>query len=327
MNYQYIVTHPGSAHRDEFLSVCIALATEGAMPVVRREPTEAELNDPTVLVLDVGERHEPALGNFDHHQLPRDHEPECALTLYCRACFLHEVLSLRKWYNITALIDSKGPYEAANVLGLPRFPFELSSPIEAVLLERFEIMDALPADDNSLWRLMQGIGASMIGYAKRAKVAYDEALASVKVCTINGMQVLLWESEIPEQAQAVRDDHYPEAAISLSHDNRGKGWALYRYGDHPNIDFSVLEGHEAVFFAHKAGFIAKTHKRLDLADLEALCIQAMRPCRWQITEWDDDTAVVETWHKGNDVYLRYEDGVCHKLTRKEFENLRPAPVE
>ena len=59
-NVNKIVTHAGHAHRDDFLSVCFTLALCAEYnnePVVeRRNPTEEELNDADVVVLDVGEK-------------------------------------------------------------------------------------------------------------------------------------------------------------------------------------------------------------------------------------------------------------------------------
>ena len=42
--YSSIVTHPGGAHKDEFLACCVLLA-EHAVPLFRREPSEADLAD------------------------------------------------------------------------------------------------------------------------------------------------------------------------------------------------------------------------------------------------------------------------------------------
>ena len=69
-----IVTHPGGAHKDEFLA-CSVLLAQTPSSILRREPTEEDLSDPQVLVVDVGGRLEPELGNFDHHQFPRDADP------------------------------------------------------------------------------------------------------------------------------------------------------------------------------------------------------------------------------------------------------------
>ena len=51
---------------------------------------------------------------------------------------------------------------------------------------------------------------------------------------------------------------HEEIAVSISKDDRGDGWTLYRYDDDPRVDFSVLAGHPDIVFAHKGGFIAKT---------------------------------------------------------------------
>lgn len=275
---KYIVTHPKPAHRDDLMSVCSALFIEGAVPVLRREPTEEELNDPEVLVLDVGGRHEPELNNFDHHQLPREHEPECALSLYYKARGLHEVMALRKWYRTTVLIDSKGPYEAARVLGLNRFPFELSSPVEAAILERFENAEVISGEMDLAGLAL--IGQSCIEYAKRAKSEFDEAASSVTVLDVKGVQALLWHCKTPEQTQAVRDELYPEAGIALSHDERGAGWSLYRFNDCAEVDFSKLEGDPTVLFAHKGGFVAKTHQLVPLALVLKLTERAIVEQYW-----------------------------------------------
>ena len=79
--FSTILTHPGSAHKDEFLACCVLLA-EHPVPIERREPLPNDLADPAVAVVDVGHRHEPALNNFDHHQLAKDHPPTCSLSLF-----------------------------------------------------------------------------------------------------------------------------------------------------------------------------------------------------------------------------------------------------
>ena len=40
-----ILTHPGGAHKDDLLAVCVLAALHGA-PIERREPTEGDLDDP-----------------------------------------------------------------------------------------------------------------------------------------------------------------------------------------------------------------------------------------------------------------------------------------
>ena len=56
-----IITHPGSAHFDEVTAISFILAvhSDTAFRVERREPSEEELADPGIWVVDVGDRYEP----------------------------------------------------------------------------------------------------------------------------------------------------------------------------------------------------------------------------------------------------------------------------
>ena len=66
MSYSLILTHPGGSHKDEFLA-CSVLLADNPVPIIRREPGDDDLADPSIAVVDVGGSHEPGLGNFDHH--------------------------------------------------------------------------------------------------------------------------------------------------------------------------------------------------------------------------------------------------------------------
>jgi hypothetical protein len=41
-------------------------------------------------------------------------------------------------------------------------------------------------------------------------------------------------------------------------DRRGNGYGLSRHNDHPGLDFTRIEKHDDVHFAHARGFVAKT---------------------------------------------------------------------
>lgn len=64
-----VVTHPGVFHADEVCAVSwLRIWVGRQLPVERRPPTEAELADPAVAVVDVGGRFDPSTRCFDHHQ-------------------------------------------------------------------------------------------------------------------------------------------------------------------------------------------------------------------------------------------------------------------
>lgn len=271
---QHIVTHPGQPHRDDFMACSIALSVYGPVPIFRRDPTQEELENPEVLVLDVGEKHEPEKLNFDHHQLPRDHEPECALSLLLRYLDMEQYFTNLKTYHVLVMTDSKGPFYTAQKLELPRFPFELTSPIESALLDAFQDREELRCD-HWLHTALTELGNRHIEYAKTKTEQLDKlrTLIRTQVIESNGkaVQALIVESKEIDGLQDIRDADYPEAGVSICHDDRGNGWTLYRFNDHPDIDFAQVKDDPAVLFAHAGGFIAKTHEMLPISDVMALC--------------------------------------------------------
>ena len=58
-----IITHPGGAHKDDFLA-CSVLLHDNPVSIFRREPTESDLADQSIAVLDVGGEHESVRAEF-----------------------------------------------------------------------------------------------------------------------------------------------------------------------------------------------------------------------------------------------------------------------
>ncbi len=269
-DYHTILTHPGSAHKDELLACAVLLAVCPA-PIVRREPTSADLADPAVCVVDVGLEHEPSSSNFDHHQLPADHTPTCSLSLALKHLGLYEDARLFcDWLETVEWFDCRGANTTAKWLGVDRDVLgKLSSPIELSLLRRFALAERLGPGD-ALWELLRMVGEDMLDYVRglRARIAEIERVAE------------LWELDTPDGALKIvfipRSDPLPEDPSSgLRHyieargwegeivgivtpDRRGSGYGLSRYNDHPKLDFTRILGEPDVRFAHKNGFVAKT---------------------------------------------------------------------
>ena len=155
---QQILTHPGGAHKDEFLACSVLLALH-PVALVRREPVAADLDNPTVAVVDVGHRHEPALANFDHHQLPKNHPPTCSLSLVLQHLGLYEdARQFCDWLEPAEWFDCRGPLVTARWLGIdPEVVNQLNSPIDITLLRRFALVQEL-APGQPLWEMMRMIG-------------------------------------------------------------------------------------------------------------------------------------------------------------------------
>jgi len=155
-----VVVHHGSAHRDDLLSVAVVLSTMGSvLPVYRRDPTQADLNNPHTWVIDCGRQYDPDKKNFDHHQFDRNHAPECALSLLNKSQGFN--LELLPWYDFTVTSDSKGPKVAASsVVGTDADLLPTISPVEGVILKKFSEYDG--EVDYTIAALIKELGDSIL---------------------------------------------------------------------------------------------------------------------------------------------------------------------
>ena len=274
-----IITHAGSAHRDDFLAVCIALSKCGNVPSIeRRDPSPEELDNPEVLVLDVGRRHEPELNNFDHHQLERDAAPACALSLYTE--HLGYDFSVFEWYAFTVLLDSKGPAVVCKEYGIGDLNPTLS-PVENALKSLFE------ADPMDVAIIMARIGSDLCNYHDVVKAQIDEARTTaylIEVEDVVGMSVVkgefednkVYEPVVLNRLRAEAEESTGKTvAFQVTKDDRGAGYTLYRYDDHPRVDFSKLEEMEDITFAHKGGFIAKTSRPMNSDRIRSFILSSL----------------------------------------------------
>lgn len=268
MPIKYTVVHGGAAHRDDYLAVGLALA-HGLVPleapVYRRDPTKEELEDREVLVIDVGDVHDPMKSNFDHHQLPRGAK-DCALSLMARffhdnqlGLTYHELWQNEPWYKFTIILDSLGPVQAAKEIGLPELPELLWSPIEAATIES---MQGYPELQTSTKELMTMVAHRLINSAVEFRRQMAWLQENVRWVPMSDFFILWAECSKPMGFHKVREKSGKDVPVSVNFDDRGPGMCLYRFDDDKRIDFSKLDGHKDVVFAHKGGFIAKTARRM-----------------------------------------------------------------
>lgn len=283
-----VVIHKGQAHRDEFLALGLAIHAElidPETPVYRRDPHPEDLEDSTVLVLDVGREHDPDRNNIDHHQFERGTE-ECALSLLAKREIVlvdgeemtyHELLEDAPWYQATIILDALGPYELAKREGLDNYPLTLQSPIETSILELLEGV----AGDLSVGQELVELAGDIIGKRVDAAVKLRVRLEELSHATFIGVKdsateinALLFDGD-DFGVHAFRDKNNLNFCVSITVDARGEGWSLYRFNDDPRVDFSKLEKDDRVLFAHAGGFIAKTKEKLGRDELKELLAIAM----------------------------------------------------
>jgi Uncharacterised protein family (UPF0160) len=281
-----ILTHPGGAHKDDLLAVCVLIAKHRA-PVVRRIPTDAELDDPGVAIVDIGGSHDPARGNFDHHHFPREHPPTCALSLVLAHLGLYEdALHFCDWLEPAEWFDSRGPNKTAEWLGVPRRAIsQLNSPIDMTLLRRFAASSELRAGE-TLYDYMGLVGEDLLAYLRVVRERLDFVASQAERWSIPASQASSIEAvflprtdplaDEPSNAvkSYVRVEGLGETVAAIVYpDRRGEGYGISRYEDHPGLDFARVEGEPDVHFAHKSGFMCKT-SATDPERLRALIAKA-----------------------------------------------------
>jgi hypothetical protein len=283
-----LITHPGGAHKDELLAICVLIAQTGA-PVFRRDPTPEELADPGVAVVDVGGVHDPATNNFDHHHFPREHAPTCSLSLLLQSQGLYEdALHFCDWLEVAEWFDSRGPGKTAKWLGVPRKAIsQLNSPIDMTLLRRFAQASELSEGD-PLYAFMGMVGQDLLDFLQqvRERIAFaDEHCQrwSIRAGDETIEAVFLPRTEtLPGQPSGTVGSYVraheldSEIAALVYPDSRGGGYGIARYEDHPQLDFSRVSEAEDVHFAHKSGFLCKTSAD-DEERLKALIREAWIP--------------------------------------------------
>lgn len=269
MTMQLIVTHPGGAHKDDFLA-CSLLAHLHGVPIQRRDPTDEDLADSAICVVDVGGAHDPELYNFDHHQFPRDAPPLCALSLVLQSMGLYEdALSFCAWLRPAEWLDTLGPNQAAKLMGIPRTALgALNSPLDMTLLNRFASLSELEPE-SPIYQVMCMVGEDIVNYLRTLRDRLDYLKDHGQYWTIetDGEPI---QALFLEKSDMISDDpsfgiyafiesegKESEIQALVYPDRRGDGYGMTRYDDCQRLNFSQIESHDEVRFAHKKGFVAK----------------------------------------------------------------------
>ena len=280
-----IITHPGGAHKDDFLA-CSVLLHDNPVSIFRREPTDSDLADQSIAVLDVGGEHESVRLNFDHHQFPRDHIPTCALSLVLQYLGIYEdAREFCPWLEVAEWFDCRGPKDTAEWLEMDRETLgKLNSPLDITLLKNFAAQtEHHPGEP--VWEVMRMIGRDLVEFITNLRSRLDMVSQHTKVWNLkkgdSEFKALFLPriDSLPEDASGVLG--YQVKALGLeeevlaiiSPDSRGVGYGMRRFNDDARLDFSELAEETDVHFAHARGFIAKT-SAVEVSRLQTLLVQS-----------------------------------------------------
>ena len=265
-----IITHPGGAHKDDFLA-CSVLLSNHPVSIFRRDPTEQELEDPEVAVVDIGHQHAPDLNNFDHHQLPRDHEPTCALSLVLQKFEIYEdTKEFCSWLETTEWFDCRGPHDTAEWLGVDREAMaKLNSPLDVTMFQAFaKQKEHHPGEP--VWEVMKMMGTDLVQYVTGLRGRINQVAKIEEFWDLGQGEDMFKVAFVPrtepevEEASGglawrIKELGLEEEVVAMVYpDSRGGGYGMRRYDDNLALDFSQLSEQPDVHFTHNRGFIAKT---------------------------------------------------------------------
>ena len=265
-----IITHPGGAHKDDFLA-CSVLLSNHPVSIFRRDPTEQELEDPEVAVVDIGHQHDPELNNFDHHQLPRDHEPTCALSLVLQKFEIYEdTKEFCSWLETTEWFDCRGPHDTAEWLGVDREAMaKLNSPLDVTMFQAFAKQKEHHSGE-PVWEVMKMMGTDLVSYVVNLRSRMNQVAEHEEIWELGDGDQPMKVAFVPRTdppiedasgglAWRVKELGLEEDVVAMVYpDSRGEGYGMRRYNDNPVADFSKLSEEPEVHFTHNRGFIAKT---------------------------------------------------------------------
>ncbi|MEM1221715.1 MAG: MYG1 family protein [Verrucomicrobiota bacterium] len=267
---QSIITHPGGAHKDEFLA-CAVLLSQAPVAIERRNPTEADLDDPTVAIVDIGGQHQPEKNNFDNHQFPREMVPTCALSLVLKHLEIYEdAREFCSWLEVAEWFDCRGPQDTADWLGIdPDTISKLNSPLDITILRRFG-GKTHHAPGEPLWEIMQMIGQDLVDHITNLRARLDFIAQQAEIWTVESgthtFKALFMPrtDPLPEDPSNGLGYHIERLGLEeeifalVYPDSRGSGYGMRRFKDNPRMEFTRLENEADVHFTHNRGFIAKT---------------------------------------------------------------------
>jgi len=257
-----IITHPGSAHLDDFLSICLVIEKYGNIDEInRREPTEEEIKDPSIWKLDVGEKNDPNIRCYDHHQGLRY---DCTLSLLLKEWKLwKKAKRVHEWLSIVVANDAIGPKEVTKILKVSFTALiRLDSFVERTILDLFKREKVIKKED-MLFSLMKSIGQNFFTYIGGYYTSLKEVEKNAEYKKIKGVQIIKCIDNVEHSSMLVRILNEKKrkkwenqrGGIAIYPNKRVPGTiALRRYEDDKRVDFSRISNYDKVVFAHPKGF-------------------------------------------------------------------------
>lgn len=126
--------------------------------------------------------------------------------------------------------------------------------------------------NETMIELMTSFGSELLNTLEQFTSRWTQLSDSITTSLVYGNEVvfslgILGDNDPTFALNAYVADNHPNAIATITHDDRGNGYCLFRLNDSLKIDFSRIESDERILFAHKNGFVAKTHDKLESTEI------------------------------------------------------------
>jgi hypothetical protein len=125
-----------------------------------------------------------------------------------------------------------------------------------------------------MYQQMRFFGKNLIstGYRLKEQIAFWE---NCEQLLIKNKKIIIGYTDDIEGSVQFCETMPDPPVVRINYDGRGEGWSLSTLLDADGVDFSRLQGHNQIKFAHKNGFIAKTKNRIPLEEVLSLVEKAI----------------------------------------------------
>lgn len=250
-----IVTHNSRAHLDDFLACCI-LVYQTRYDIERKSfPTDEDLLDPEIFVVDFGKQYNPILKNFDHHQITGG--SVCAFTQILEYYNIRDYKAL-PWIKFVEEYDHNGPVNAMKLVGGGSMDM-IFSPIQETLIKEFSNEKCIEGF-SVLSKLMNAIGKTIFEEYDNYYSTLNELSNSVKVLEIEGFTVIDYTNcNINNDSSAIALKHFENdhnIEIILNKNERGSA-KLRMIRRSSNVNFNLAKEVKEcnISFIHQSGFL------------------------------------------------------------------------
>jgi len=256
-----IITHPGGAHLDDILSTALVLARYSEIEYIeRRDPTEKEINDPLIWILDIGRVYNPKIRAYDHHQKEWE---ECTISLLLKDWNLWEKAKFTYlWLEFIVIDDAFGPNRISEILGISMDTYlSLESPIENAIIDIFQNISIIQKGD-PLFIVLREIGKIILKKIECFESILKQIEKTAEIMEIKGVPVIFVTDIEPSNTlknviMRYKKQKWKFGGISVTKGRDKGSITLRRLDDDYRVDFRRIKApKEKVPFIAADGFMA-----------------------------------------------------------------------